>query len=573
MKTHVNKQLSHENSDFITQQEQDANLRQFAGVAEQKLIRNLVNTVSDAMIIVNDNGIIHLLNHAAEEIFEYEPAELIGQKIGLLMCPKCAHTFDIYMRHYRITGQNHTSTLKKEVKCIRKSKRWFYVEFSISEIQTANGVLFVVLIKDLTQIKDYEQQLQQHIEELSQSLEQLHAQASMIRESEALMRGILDNADEAIIMADSSGTIASFNVAAEEMFGYHRYNIIGKNISMLFAQPLQSSSHNNISDRLREAIFAPTFNMGREAIAVRSNGTQFPVFLSVTQTTSNKSSIFTGIIRDLTQQKKLEKETLMRTLLEQKNKEITDSLRYAFQIQMAILPEKAILNKYIPNHFVFYRPKDIVSGDFYWFSRKEDKIFIAAIDCTGHGVPGAFMSLIGYTNLNKIVDEFGVNEPDIILASLDQYVTAALQKNNINSDFKEGMDIALCFLDTRNQILTYSGAYRPLYVYRQDVACVEEIAPTKISIGGNNEHIRKDFVAHQVQLQKGDRFYIFTDGITDQFGGKDNKKYTSRQFKSFLQSVQTMPMDAQGLTLETEFERWRGTQIQVDDVLVIGVQV
>ncbi|SFC39811.1 PAS domain S-box-containing protein [Flexibacter flexilis DSM 6793] len=570
MKTHVNKHLNHENSDFITQQEHEANLRMFAGVAEQKLIRHLVNTVSDAMIIVNAAGIIHLLNQAAEAVFGYEPAELLGQKVGLLMCPKHAHTFDIYMRHYRITGQNHTSSLKKEVKCVRKNGRWFYVEFSLNEIPTADGVLFVVLIKDLTQIKDYEQQLRQHIEELNQSLAQLHSQAAMIRESEALMRGILDNADEAIIMTDSTGTIASFNVAAEEMFGYHRYNIIGKNVAMLFTQPTAS---NNLPERLRESVFSATHNIGREAVAVRYNGAQFPVFLSVNQTVSNKSSIFTGIIRDLTQQKKLEKETLSRTLLEQKNKEITDSLRYASQIQMAILPEKAILNKYIPNHFVFYRPKDIVSGDFYWFSRKNDKIFIAAIDCTGHGVPGAFMSLIGYTNLNKIVDEFGVNEPDIILASLDQYVTASLQKNNANSDFREGMDLALCCIDMRTHTLTYAGAYRPLYIHRQNGDVIEEINPTKISIGGNTEHIHKDFQAHQLQLQKGDRFYIFTDGITDQFGGKDSKKYTSRQFKSFLQSVQQIPMDAQGLTLETEFERWRNNQIQVDDVLVIGVQI
>jgi PAS domain S-box-containing protein len=387
------------------------------------------------------------------------------------------------------------------------------------------------------------------------------------------MRGILEKSAEAIIMTDRSGMISSFNVAAEEMFGFHRHEVVGSNVSMLMPRPY-NAIHDRYVARHQESSLKENVGLGREAVAIRKDGTQFPIYLSLSETVISNNIIYTGIIRDLTQQKRLEKETLTRTLLEQKNKEITDSIRYAFQIQMAILPEKSILNKYMPDHFVFYRPKDIVSGDFYWFSRKEDKLFIAAIDCTGHGVPGAFMSLIGYTNLNKIVDEFGVSEPDVILASLDRYVTQSLQKNSINSDFKEGMDMALCCIDTKTNVVTYSGALRPMYIKRKG-EIMEEITPNKNSIGGYMDtfHTPKEFVAHRIQLKKGDIFYIFTDGITDQFGGNESKKYSSRRFKEFLTNISPLPMEAQGLSLETEFDRWRSGQSQVDDVLVIGVQI
>lgn len=560
---------------FITPKSRHANLHEFMRTTPyRKFIHTLMNAVVDAVVVVSPDGLVQLVNATAEKMFGYDSAdEITGQKINKLMTEKYAGTFDVYMRHYRITGQNHASTLRKEIKCVRKSGASFYVEFSVSEIKQGNEIVFVAVLRDLTEIKNYQYSLQQHIEELQQNMEQLNAQAIIIRESESLMRGILDNAAEAIIMTDRMGMISSFNIAAEQMFGFHRYEVIGSNVSMLMPKP-----YNIIHDRYvaqhHESALRESIGLGREAIAVRKDGTQFPVFLSLSETITEQNVIFTGIIRDLTQQKRLEKETLTRTLLEQKNKEITDSIRYAFQIQMAILPEKAILNKYMPDHFVFYRPKDIVSGDFYWFSRKEDKIFIAAIDCTGHGVPGAFMSLIGYTNLNKIVDEFGVTEPDVILASLDRYVTQSLQKNSHNADFKEGMDMALCCIDTKTNVVTYSGAFRPMYVKRGS-GQIEEIFPNKNSIGGylDTMHTPKEFTAHRLQLQKRDIFYIFTDGITDQFGGSEAKKYSSRRFKEFLQSISNLPMEAQGLSLETEFDRWRSGQSQVDDVLVIGVQI
>lgn len=265
---------------------------------------------------------------------------------------------------------------------------------------------------------------------------------------------------------------------------------------------------------------------------------------------------------DVSERKKQEQ------IITQKNKDITDSISYARKIQHAILPSDAAIKAELPRSFVLYMTKDIVSGDFYWFSHFDTFSIIAAVDCTGHGVPGAFMSLIGYNLLNKIVNEQKITDPKDILLELNNGVLDALHKNEYES--KDGMDIAICRINHREGTIGYAGAMRPLWIINNGV--LNEVKADKIPIGTRQKDrdVPIAYTTHNIQVQKGDRFYIFTDGYADQFGGEKDKKYSSARFKELLISVSEQDFNAQEQRIRKEHFRWKGDNEQVDDILLIG---
>ncbi len=255
-------------------------------------------------------------------------------------------------------------------------------------------------------------------------------------------------------------------------------------------------------------------------------------------------------------------------IIEEKNKDILDSIRYARRIQEAIMPEKELLNIYFPESFIFYQPKDIVSGDFYWFLEKYHKFFIAAVDCTGHGVPGAFMSVIGSNLLNQILNEYSILEPEAILDHLNFRVQAALKQDQ-NAETKDGMDVAFCSIDQENDLLQYAGANRPLWLVRNGEIIKYEA--DKIPIGGG-QFGHMSYKGHTIPVQEGDIIYIFTDGIVDQFGGEQNKKFTSKRFADLILSISHLSMQEQMQNIKNTFMEWKGKEEQTDDVLVIGIR-
>ena len=256
--------------------------------------------------------------------------------------------------------------------------------------------------------------------------------------------------------------------------------------------------------------------------------------------------------------------------LAQKNKDITSSIQYAKRIQLAILPPLEQIYKHFPESFVVYKPKDIVSGDFYWFGVKNGKKIIATVDCTGHGVPGAFMSMIGHNLLNQIISENGITEPDLILNALHQGVQAALKQGTNVVDTSDGMDVALCSIDTQTNEVKYSGAYRPLYIVNG--AEFKKIDADKNPIGGSQLDPDRKFTCHTIQLKKGDTLYMSSDGYADQFGGEKGKKFMVKRFNELLLSMQDKNMQAQANELEQTFNQWKGSYQQVDDILVIGIR-
>lgn len=256
--------------------------------------------------------------------------------------------------------------------------------------------------------------------------------------------------------------------------------------------------------------------------------------------------------------------------LEEKNQDIMDSINYAKKIQDAILPQKSKISQVLPDSFVFFKPRDIVSGDFYWFKQIEDKIIIASVDCTGHGVPGAFMSMIGSVLLDDIVAKNKIVKPCEILDQLHFKVVEALRQDSKNVDSKDGMDVAICVIDQKANTLSYSGACRPLVFIRNNE--LKRIKADASSIGGYTIN-KSCYNAHNIDLEAGDTFYIFSDGYPDQFGGDKNKKYMTPPFRRFLLSISNEAMPKQKELLDEEFNRWKGDEEQVDDVLVIGFRL
>lgn len=246
---------------------------------------------------------------------------------------------------------------------------------------------------------------------------------------------------------------------------------------------------------------------------------------------------------------------------------IEDSILYAKRIQTALIPSLELFSDKL-EHFVLYKPLAIVSGDFYWVSSFENPQVIISADCTGHGVPGAFMSMLGVTMLNEIVNSKHITSPEQIIENLRQGIIKSLKQVAAEDSIKDGMDIAVCVVDFDNNILWYAGANSPLYHVRGGELTHYRADKMPVAI-----HYRMDpFTLHRIELQKGDAFYIFSDGYADQFGGPNQRKFMSMQLRETLVAMSGMPMLQQGERLNQIFEEWMGDSPQIDDVTMIGVR-
>ena len=257
--------------------------------------------------------------------------------------------------------------------------------------------------------------------------------------------------------------------------------------------------------------------------------------------------------REINEQKKI---------VDIKNHDITDSINYARKIQQAIVPSKTGLEEFLPESFIYYRVKDIVSGDFYWYHKYEDELVIAAVDCTGHGVPGALVSMISVSLLKQTVDIQGIHQPDKILANLQKEITSFLHRGS-----NDGMDIALCSVNLNKMTLSFAGAMLRIIMIRDGVA--KEIKGDRFPISRNTA-MNTIFTNHTISLKKGDAFYMFTDGYYDQFGGTKHKKFMYKNLEKLFLSIYDLDMQEQKSIIENTHKNWKGELEQVDDILVIG---
>ncbi|MGD1957884.1 MAG: PAS domain S-box protein [Fulvivirga sp.] len=270
------------------------------------------------------------------------------------------------------------------------------------------------------------------------------------------------------------------------------------------------------------------------------------------------------VSHDITERKIIELE------IQNKNKKIADSINYAKRIQNAILPNNNVINRVLPDSFILYKPKDVVSGDFPWYVQMGDEIYMAAVDCTGHGVPGALLSLIGYFLLNDIVRSRKVSDPGLILDQLDEGVTTTLRQDQDDSKTKDGMDIALCKINPEKREIEYAGAHRPLYMMKKGE--MEEVKGNKFAIGGGIYKNQTNFTTYSTKLSKGDSIYFCSDGFPDQFGGPDNRKFGPRRTRDLIAEIHEKSMREAYQIFDNEWEGWKGDEKQTDDVLLIGIK-
>jgi len=262
--------------------------------------------------------------------------------------------------------------------------------------------------------------------------------------------------------------------------------------------------------------------------------------------------------------------TLQRDTITRQKDQILDSIRYAERIQSTILPPIEYLSDYLTDHFILFKPRDIVSGDYYWTTTQGDKIMIAVADCTGHGVPGAFLSMLGISSMNEIVTRSGSSQANQILEQLRDFVITSLHQTGTRGETQDGIEIALCVIDTRKEVLEFAGANRPLYIIRKND--LMHIRADRMPIG-IYDHEPLPFTNHEIPLERGDSIYMFSDGYVDQLGGPSRKTFRSKQFRQLLLDIQDHSMEEQKNILVENLESWSGDVEQIDDILVIGIKI
>lgn len=378
---------------------------------------------------------------------------------------------------------------------------------------------------------------------------------------------VLDKLDTLVVVVNSDGSVAYVSNSAKKLLGYEPEQLLGE---QWWLRPRLSEAEGmEVREKIRAVLAQDSsrVSQGFEHALKTSQGL-IKWFKWSSSMISDDQMIGIGI--DITDKKASEQRILeINRSLSDRNKEITDSINYAKKIQQAILPGAGFLKRNFMDGFVLYQPKDIVSGDYYFFHEDGDKKYVAAIDCTGHGVPGAMMSVIANSLLKEVFLNKKVGSVNEILYELDELLFEALNKNNTEEIRYDGMDICLVAIDTTTGVLEFAGAMRPLLIVSGDE--ISEVKGSKFPLGFFD--FKKEFELNTLQLQPGDMVYLSSDGYCDQFGGDRNKKMNRRAFKELLVSAAGMSADEQEAFLEYAHKNWKQEEEQTDDILVIGVRV
>jgi PAS domain S-box-containing protein len=406
-----------------------------------------------------------------------------------------------------------------------------------------------------------------------------------ILHSQKLSR-VLESSKEIILLFDSDEQIRYFNQSAADILNLR----IQEDRILCMHDLLPPHDYGFFKNRILPDLLASGFHEG-EMTMIREDGTLIPVLFSVTGHNIETKIEYSLVAVDITQRKEFEREIvnlnssleekiiartkeLLRTNqeLEEKGKEIIHSINYSLRIQKSILHKREDLHSVFEPCFLLELPKDIVSGDFYWVHKRDNLKFIAVIDCTGHGVPGALLSIIAHRLINKIVIEQEVTNPAVVLEMLDDEIQHIFQKDNPEQyQINDGMDIAFCVIDETNRTLRFSGAFRPFFHYSGGE--IKEFSGSKRPIGSNITFRGEHFGLHEMSYLSGDRIYLFSDGYQSQIGGEKMKKINKKYLREVIHQTSELPMDEQLHQVEKFFLDWKNGYPQMDDVCIVGVRL
>ena len=505
----------------------------------QKRMHTLLENASEVITIYEEDGTIRYISPSVERILGYTQEEMVGindikyvdekeQEVVRNMIEKLRTSDEqvtIQMSYYRKTGD----------------KIWLEANGKNKLNDPAiKGI--VVNSRDIT--------------------ERLRAEREERKSGQ--MQALSENSPDLITRVSNNGTFFYINPIIEKLTGNAPNYFMNKKLNDIELNESIKEAWSEIvekvltdGDKYSVEIDFPS-EIGKRIMSVNA-------IPEVDADTDEIESVLV-VSHDITEQKQIENEILL------KNKKINDSINYAERIQEAILPDSVIMDQTFDKSFIYYKPRDVVSGDFPWFMKKGDDIYLGAVDCTGHGVPGALISIVGFFLLNDIVGSRGFTAPGEILDNLDKLVTSTFKQDQESSKIKDGMDIAFCKINLKKRVVEYAGAHRPLYVTRA-TGEFEEIKGSKFPIGGGNAYSNKTNFANTIlELNEGDSIYFFSDGFPDQFGGSQNRKFGPKRIKQLLEDTKTAELSAVHAEFDKQFMEWKGEAKQTDDVLLVGIR-
>ncbi len=502
----------------------------------QKRMQLLLENASEVITIYEEDGTVRYVSPSVESIFGYSQNELQGKSDMDKIHP---NSLEVAQNLFKSLRENPDEKVTVQFEYQIKDGNYIWLEATGINFMSNRAIRgYILNARDITERRRAEQE----------------------QRMRSKMQALSENSPDLIARLEHE-SISYINPTIEAYTGKSPSHFLNKKVreteldTAILDQWLSIVEQVNASQATVTAEMEFPAETGKRIMQVNA----IPEY----DEQKNIESVLV-VSHDITERKEIEVE------IQNKNKKINDSINYAKRIQNAILPNSRLINKVLSDSFILYKPRDVVSGDFPWFVQIKNDIFIAAVDCTGHGVPGALLSLIGYFLLNDIVRSRKITEPGKILDLLDEGVTQTLRQDQDDSATKDGMDIALCRVNTEARTVEYAGAHRPLYFMKDGV--MDEVKGNKFPIGGGIYKNQTNFTTTKLALGKGDSFYFSSDGFPDQFGGPEVRKFGPKKIREIIERVHKNPMEEAAQVFDTEWETWKGDHKQTDDVLLIGIK-
>ena len=504
----------------------------------QKRLHALLENASEVITIYDKEGIVQYVSPSVKNILGFSPDEMIG-----------VNRFDrgdrILKEVFQFLLENPNEEKTFEYQYTDKNNKRLWLETTGRNLlnnPAINGILFNT--RDITERKE----------------------AETIKRLSSEMQALSENSPDMIIRMGADGTFFYANPATERFIGLNPKSLIGNNIDN---SAIEETVKEFIKSVTKETITEHT-EIQKETIFNIDNVKRIVQFNAIPEYGENeKLNTILFVVHDITERKEIETE------IETKNKNITESINYAQRIQSAIIPDFDIIKRYLPNSFMFYRPRDVVSGDLPWFYVTDEEIYIAAVDCTGHGVPGTLISFIAYFSLNSILNSPEKKTASEILDELHIRVKRTLKQDSPDSKARDGMDIAVVKINYKTNKLEFAGAHRPLFYLKGNE--LSRYKGDRMSIGGKSVASRRGkgeekFTNYQIDIAKKDKIFIFTDGLPDQIGGDEGRKYQAGRIRDIIVEKNNFSMKEYYNYFVDDFEKWKKNFKQIDDILFIGIE-
>jgi len=501
----------------------------------QKRMQILLENASEVITIYEQDLTTRYVSPSVERILGYDQKDLLGINGTKYIHPKGLETFN---KMFQDLLENPNQVIQTQFSHYQKNGERIWMEATGKNLLSDPAIQGIVVnTRDIT----------------------MKRKADKEEKKSGQMQALSENSPDLIMRVSKERTFFYINPSIERFTSKPASYFLQKQLNEV---ELDGAFVNSLDKMIEEVM---TTGMKTSMELTYSGEAKVILHVNAMPETNGNDAVETVLIvaHDITQAKLIQQE------IQSTNKKITESINYAQRIQQSILPNEATVTGLLPDSFMFYKPRDIVSGDFPWFHQTEEELYLGVVDCTGHGVPGALMSLIGHFVLNECMNDNHSLTPSVLLDKLHEGVKQTLKQEE-NRDTRDGMDIAMCKIHKNKNYIEYSGAHRPMYHVRGDV--ITEYKGDKCPIGGVQYKNRDVFTNHKVEVQKGDTIYIFSDGLPDQIGGPEGKKLMVGQIKELIVKNYDRNMPFMKEIFETEFENWKGKYKQVDDVLLIGIR-